>query len=37
MFFDIIPLIKKTSLYRERYALPETLADTQNQKYSRSI
>jgi len=33
MFFDIIPLIKKKTLYRERYVLPEPLSDTENKEY----
>jgi len=36
MFFDKTSLLKKKTLYRERYVLPETLSDTQNQKYSKS-
>ncbi len=33
MFFDIITLIKKTTLYRERYVQPGPLSDTENLEY----
>jgi hypothetical protein len=36
MFFDITSPVKKKTLYRERYVLPETLAGTQNQNYLKS-
>jgi len=36
MFLDITSTVKKKTLYRERYILPEPLSDTQNQKYLKS-